>query len=63
MRRTIGFLFFYGGLAVIVVAWAIHNRPPMLVANHNLAPWVLAATIGVVLTLLGIVIAGPTRKR
>lgn len=63
MRRTIGYLFFYGGILVIVLGWVFHNRPAIYVADHMLAPWVIGAVAGVVLVLLGVIISGPTRKR
>ncbi len=63
MRRTIGYLFFYGGLIIMILAWTVHNRPPVLVGGHYVKCWVMGGILGLVVTLLGVVITGPTRKR
>ncbi len=63
MRRTIGNLFFYGGVLVIILAWVFRNGPTIHIVDHMFPTWVLGAVTGVVLVLLGIVIAGPTKKR
>ncbi len=63
MRRTIGNLFFYGGIIVVILAWVFHNRPPMMISGYSIRCWLVGAILGVVFVLLGVVISGPTRKR